>query len=191
MFIDFFVQTNLFNMPTPHILVVAGTNRKGSLTAQVAQYYATLLHKKGLDHQVLDLINLPKDFTVSALYDNMGQDKAFNALKAPIEAASKYVFIIPEYNGSFPGIFKAFIDGLPFPHTFKGKKCALVGLSKGPRGGVCALSHLTDIFHYLKMSVYPLSPTLSNIKDSKLATILSNKTYVQLLEEQVAGIIDF
>ena len=108
-----------------------------------------------------------------------------------MEEANKYVFIIPEYNGSFPGVFKAFIDGLRFPATFEGKKCAIVGVSKGAQGGALAMSHLTDIFHYLKMHVHPLKPRLSNIHDSALATVLAMPRYVQLLEEQAEEIVRY
>ena len=178
-------------MNSATILVVSGTNHQNSLTAQVADYYVTLLHKRGCDSQVLKLTSLPADFTVTALYENIGKNAAFNHLRKRMETAQKYIFIIPEYNGSFPGILKAFIDGLPFPSTFKGKKCAMVGVSKGPQGGVLAMSHLTDIFHYLRMHVYPLKPRLSSIHDSRLATVLANVQYAQLLEEQAAGIIGY
>ena len=173
------------------ITIVSATNHKNSLTAQVAEYYAGLLHQKGGDSQILKLTALPADFTVSALYENSGKHPAFNRLKEIMEAAQKYVFIIPEYNGSFPGVFKAFIDGLQFPDTFRGIKCAMVGVSKGPQGGVFAMSHLTDIFHYLKMHVYPLKPRLASIQDSQLATILANVQYVRLLEEQAEGIMNY
>ncbi|MEL6607264.1 MAG: NAD(P)H-dependent oxidoreductase, partial [Bacteroidota bacterium] len=106
-------------------------------------------------------------------------------------ATQKYVFIVPEYNGSFPGVFKAFIDGLQFPNTFKDKKCALVGVSKGPQGASFAMSHLTDIFHYLRMHVYPLKPRLAGIRDGQLASVLTNQQYVQLLDEQATGIINY
>lgn len=178
-------------MNNANILVVSGTNNKNSLTAQVADYYANVLRSKGCSSPVLKLTSLPADFTVTALYENQGKDDAFNRLRERMEIAQKYVFIIPEYNGSFPGIFKTFIDGLPFPSTFKEKKCAMVGVSKGPQGGVLAMSHLTDIFHYLRMHVYPLKPRLSGVHDSKLATVLANTQYVQLLEEQAEGIIGY
>ena len=174
-----------------HITIVSATNHKSSLTAQVADYYAGILKKKGCDSQVLKLTDLPADFTTSALYGNMGKNAAFNRLKEIMEVSQKYVFIIPEYNGSFPGVFKAFIDGLEFPNTFKGKKCAMVGVSKGPQGGVFAMSHLTDIFHYLRMQVYPLKPRLASIQDSQLATVLANAQYVRLLEEQAEGMINY
>ncbi|MEM7382895.1 MAG: NAD(P)H-dependent oxidoreductase [Bacteroidota bacterium] len=173
------------------VTIVASTNRKKSLTEDVAHYYADLLHKNGCASQVLKLTELPPDFTVSALYENRDSNPAFNKLRDRMEAAQKYVFIVPEYNGSFPGVFKAFIDGLRFPATFKDKKCALVGVSKGGQGGIAALSHLTDIFHYLKMHVYPRKPALANIRDSRIQTLLANERYVQLLEEQAAGVIHF
>ena len=53
------------------------------------------------------------------------------------------------------------------------------------------MSHLTDIFHYLKMHVHPLKPRLGNIRDSQLETVLANTQYVQLLEEQAEGIVNY
>ena len=73
-----------------------------------------------------------------------------------IQSCDKFVFVVPEYNGSFPGVFKAFVDGLKYPASFKDKKCALVGISSGTQGGALALSHLTDIFNYLGMNVLAL-----------------------------------
>jgi chromate reductase len=178
-------------MPNTKITVVSTTNRTNSLTAQVADYYATLLQQQGCDSQVLKLTDLPPAFTSTALYENKGKNTAFNLLQEVMKNSQKYVFIVPEYNGSFPGVFKAFIDGLDFPVTFKGKKCALVGLSQGPQGGIFAMGHLTDIFHYLNMYVYPLKLRLGNIKDSQLATLLANQKYLQLLNEQAAGIIHY
>ena len=67
----------------------------------------------------------------------------------------------------------------------------MVGVSKGPQGGAFAMSHLTDIFHYLRMAVHPLKPRLSSIHDSQLATVLANSQYVKLLEEQAEEIINY
>jgi len=178
-------------MKSTKVTVVATTNRRHSLSAQIADHYAQCLEQQGCESHVLKLADLPADFMAKALYEHQGQDEGFNRLRTAMEEAQKYVFIVPEYNGSFPGVFKAFIDGLRFPDTFKGKKCALVGVSKGPQGAAFAMSHLTDIFHYLRMHVYPLKPRLAGIHDSQLATVLANPQYVQLLEDQVAGIINF
>ena len=173
------------------ILIIASTNRPNSLSSAVAHYYAQILEQKGASTQVLELTSLPPDFTATALYQNRGQNQAFNLLATQIEQAQKYVFIVPDYNGSFPGVLKALIDGLKCPTTFANKKCALVGVGKGMHGGSFALSHLTDIFHYLRMHVYPLKPTLANIIDSRLETVLAHPRYVQLLEDQAEGIIQY
>ena len=176
---------------TSKITVVATTNRPNSLTAQVADHYTALLQEMGCASQVLKLTALPDDFAASTLYDKTGANPAYDRVKAVMESAQKYVFIVPEYNGSFPGVFKTLIDGLDFPHTFQGKKCAMVGVSKGPQGAAFAMSHLTDIFHYLKMHVYPLKPRLANIHDNQLTTILAHARYVAILQEQVAGFLDY
>mmetsp|Transcript_20110 Transcript_20110/g.46636 ORF Transcript_20110/g.46636 Transcript_20110/m.46636 type:complete len:179 (-) Transcript_20110:1328-1864(-) len=178
-------------MSSQKIIVVSSTNRKNALSARVADYYVNLLHKRKCNSQVLDLTDLPPDFTVTALYENNGKNPTFNRLRECIETAKKYVFIVPEYNGSFPGVLKAFIDGLRFPDTYREKKCAMVGVSKGPNGGVFAMSHLTDVFHHLGMHVHPLKPRLGNIKDSRLETVLANTHYTQLLEEQAEKIINY
>lgn len=173
------------------ITVVSTTNRSHSLSEQVAQHYTTLLQQRGCSSQLLSLTDLPTDFTKSALYEHQGKDTGFNQLKEVMETSQKYVFVVPEYNGSFPGVFKAFIDGLKYPDTYQGKKCALVGLSKGPQGGAFAMSHLTDIFHYLGMQVLARKVRISSIQDGQLATVLANAHYARLLEDQVGEIIDF
>lgn len=173
------------------VTIVSGTNRQHSLTAQVADFYASLLEKRSCATQTLKLTNLPADFMATELYGNHSKHPECKELRAIMTTAQKYVFIIPEYNGSFPGAFKVFIDGLKYPETFTGKKCALVGLSKGPQGGAFAMSHLTDIFHHLGMHVHPCKPRLSHIKDSRLETVLANERYVQLLEKQAEAIMHY
>lgn len=174
------------------ITIVSSTNRKEALSLQISQIYQNLLKEFGTESRVLDLNELPADFTVSALYDNAGKNQTFNKYRSLMKEAQKFVFIVPEYNGSFPGVLKAFIDGLEYPGTFHNKKCALVGLSSGAQGGGLALSHLTDIFNYMGMNVLALKPKLArieaNMNDDQEIT---NKLYLQLLTEQAKGIIDF
>ncbi len=173
------------------ILIIISTNRINSLSAAVGEYYAELLSDNNQPNQTLSLTSLPSDFTATALYENQGKNAAFNQLKQVVEQATKYVFIVPEYNGAFPGILKTFIDGLDFPGTFRHKKCALVGVSQGPGGGLMGLSHLTDILHYLKMHVLPEKVYLRNITDSRLDTVLANTKYQQWLQSQAEGLIAY
>ena len=105
--------------------------------------------------------------------------------------SDKFVFVVPEYNGSFPGILKGFIDGMTYPNSFNNKKCALVGLSSGVGGGGIAMSHLTDIFHYLGMHVLANKPKLAKIEENMSDNLLTNKFYLELLYIQAQMLIDF
>src|SRR5689334_1028536 len=97
------------------ITIVVGTNRKNSLSRKIALYYQEILQHHQAESYILDLSGLPADFAFSALYENFNKNEAFNVFKQHIEHADKLVFIVPEYNNSFPGVLKAFIDGMKYP----------------------------------------------------------------------------
>jgi chromate reductase len=174
------------------ITIVSGTNRPASRARRVADYYATILAELGAECQVLDLAELPVDFISTALYANAGNHPEFNRLAGQLAASSHWVIVTPEYNGSFPGVLKAFIDGLPYPGAFKGKKAALVGLSSGGQGGLLAMTHLTDVLMYLGTAVLPQRvrlPFISQDLDAELG--LRQELSRQFLREQAAALLGF
>lgn len=173
------------------IAVICGTNRLDSMSYQIAKIYQGLLKNIGHESELIDLADLPNDFVFSALYNNAGKNVEFNHFRDIITQADKFVFIVPEYNGSFPGVLKTFIDGLKYPDSFKNKKCALVGLSSGVQGAGLALSHLTDIFHYCGMEVLSLKPKLSYIERHYKDGAIANELYVSLLTDQAKKLIAF
>jgi chromate reductase, NAD(P)H dehydrogenase (quinone) len=173
------------------ITIISGTNRFNSNSIFIAEYYQALLKKKGAECRILDLSKLPEKFLFTALYENAGKDPDFNELKEMINNSDKFVFIVPEYNGSFPGVLKAFIDGLDFPGSFNNKKCALVGISSGVLAGALALSHLTDILNYLGMHVLAIKPRLPRIESLIKNGALNDKFLTDLLDAQAEAIIKF
>ncbi|GAB2954101.1 hypothetical protein GCM10027048_19290 [Hymenobacter coalescens] len=174
------------------ITIVAGTNRRNSRARRISDLYAAQLREFGAQAQILDLTDLPADFTVTALYDNAGSHPAFNQLVDLASGAEKLVFVVPEYNCSYPGVLKAFIDGLPYPGGIRNKKAALVGLSSGAQGGLLALSHLSDVLMYLGTAVLPLRVRLPNIEASLTTTgELHNPLFEQLLREQAEQFLQF
>ena len=172
------------------ITIICGTNRKKSVSRILTHIYQEILKELNVDSQTIYLEDLPDNFTISALYENAGKDEVFNTFRNTMKGAQKMVFIVPEYNGSFPGVMKAFIDGLIFPDTFTDKKCALVGISSGVQGAGLALSHLTDIFNYCGMNVLAQKPKLSRIEENLTENNLS-ELYHTLLEEQADKLIEF
>ena len=173
------------------IALICGTNRPRSTTRRLADFYADRLRAHGAAYTLIDLQELPADFTATALYGEAGKNPAFNVLADHAAAADKLVFIVPEYNYSFPGVLKAFIDGLPYPGGIRGKKAALVGLSAGAQGGAVALSHLTDVLHYLGTAVLPVKPRLAHIDQHFREGVFVQPLYQKLLDEQIKALLAF
>ncbi|MEX2593915.1 MAG: NAD(P)H-dependent oxidoreductase [Anditalea sp.] len=173
------------------IKIIVSTNRKNAISAKIAQHYQNILKDLGAESEIIHLSDLPDDFVFSALYEKKGRNKAFNVIHDKVKSGNKFVFVVPEYNGSFPGILKSFIDGMTYPNSFNNKKCALVGISSGVGGGGIALSHLTDIFHYLGMHVLANKPKLAKIEENMSDDLLTNRFYLELLHIQAQMLIDF
>jgi chromate reductase len=173
------------------IKIIVCTNRINAVSEKIALQYHSILKKLGEESEIISLVDLPDDFVFSALYEKKGRNKSYNVIHERVKAGKKYVFIVPEYNGSFPGILKSFIDGMPYPNSFFNKKCALVGISSGIGGGGIAMSHLTDIFHYLGMHVLANKPKLAKIEENMSDNLLTNKFYIELLQIQAKMLIDF
>jgi chromate reductase len=174
------------------ITILAGTNRPRSRARRIANFYQGVLAELGAESQILDLAELPADFVSTALYANVGSHPEFNRLAAMLDAGTKLVIITPEYNASFPGVLKAFIDGLPYPDGIAGKKAALVGLSSGGQGGLLAMAHLTDVLMYLGTAVLPQRVRLPFInQDLNDEGSLNHDLSRQLLREQAAALLAF
>lgn len=173
------------------ITIVIGTNRANSVSKKVGLQYQQILAKKGAESTIIDLANLPADFISSALYEKQGTNVDFNPVIEHMKSAQKFVFIVPEYNGSFPGVLKAFLDGLDFPDTLRGKKGSLIGLSSGVQGGVMAMSHLTDILNYLGMHVLANKPKLIGINQKMQEGLVSDESYIKLMDSHASDLINF
>lgn len=173
------------------ITIISCTNRKSAVSKTISEFYHGLLTQAGAESRILDLRDLPVDFVGSALYENSGRNQAFNDMTALISESKKFVFVVPEYNGSFPGVLKAFIDGLDYPNPFKDKKCAMVGLSSGVQGGALALSHLTDILNYLGMHVLALKVRMPGIEKITSKGVITDKLVLELLDMQIKDLIEF
>ncbi|MAX81545.1 MAG: NADPH-dependent FMN reductase [Crocinitomicaceae bacterium] len=145
------------------ITLICGTNRPENVTSAVVKAYSELLKKRNIDHHILHLEHLPKDFVFNNdVIGNRNPDFS-RIVKEAIDGADKLVFIAPEYNGGFPGVLKAFIDGI-WPEVLKDKKVAFVGVASGRAGNLRGMDQLTNICHYLNMHVLPFKVPISSIE---------------------------
>lgn len=144
------------------ITIISGTNRNASNTLKIAKYYQKQLLKKGLETSLLSLLDLPKTLIDSDLYGKRSAE--FEKIQTIITQTEKFLFIIPEYNGSFPGVLKTFIDACTFPDSFYDKKACLVGISSGKYGNIRGIEHFNGVCAYLHLNVMPLRIHIGNVK---------------------------
>jgi len=171
-------------------LIISGTNRERSNSLKIAKYYQQELQRKGESWELLSLSDLPSDITVTDLYGK--RSEAFKSIQALVSAAQKFVFIIPEYNGSFPGILKVFIDACSFPASFFHKKAALVGVSTGKYGNIRGVDHFTGVCNYMRMHVLPLKIHLSKVHDELDGDDqLIDELTTKFVQEQISEIARF
>jgi NAD(P)H-dependent FMN reductase len=141
------------------ITVISGTNRPESYTRLVAQEYTKMLMDSGVEVKMLSLEDLPNDFIVSDLYGKRSE-RMEAIIGEFINNVNKFVFVVPEYNGSYPGIVKLFLDSIP-PRMWTAKKASIVGVSSGHAGNLRGQEHLTGVLNYLKVNVHFNKPKLS------------------------------
>jgi NAD(P)H-dependent FMN reductase len=128
------------------LTVISGTNRPESNTLKVATIVQKMLAEHGNDVALLDLATLPTELFSSSSYSS--KPDSFAPFQETILEADGFLTVVPEYNGSFPGVVKYFIDMLRFPESLYEKPAAFVGIAAGRWAGVRAVEHLEMVFQY-------------------------------------------
>lgn len=172
------------------VTIISSTNRPGSSTLKLAQYYQARLKEKGLDAGLLSLSELPANIIESDLYGKRSAE--FQPIQDIVTQTQKFLFVIPEYNGSFPGVLKIFMDACNLPESFYEKKAALTGLSSGKYGNIRGIDHFTGVCNYLHLHILPLKIHIPGInKEFDENGRLFQKDTVKYTDEQMDKLIAF
>ena len=152
------------------ITVISGTNRKKSACRNFAEKFAEILRTStGEEVKLLLLEEIPHDWFHPDMYKEAGQSSSLARLQDEyMLPADKFVFVSPEYNGSFPGVLKLFLDACSvraYKPTFKGKKACLIGVATGRAGNIRGIDHLTGVLMHVGTAVMPAILPISRIKD--------------------------
>jgi NAD(P)H-dependent FMN reductase len=155
------------------ITVISCSNRKDNKCRIFAEHYAAVLRTKGDEPvELLVLEDIPHDWFFPEMYE--GEDQAVSLAGIQDKymlPADKFVFVSSEYNGSYPGALKLFIDAISvreYKATFKGKKAALVGVATGRAGNLRGMDHLTGVLNHVGTIVLP-----NKLPISKIGSLLS------------------
>ena len=163
--------------------IISATNRMDSHTEKVAKQYQNILKEKGIDAKIFSLKNL------NVLENNPDFTKAENEFLIP---AQKFIFIMPEYNGTFPGVLKAMIDTSDVKKAWWHKKALLVGISTGRAGNLRGMDQITGSLNHMKMIVHhnklPIS-AIDKVMDEN--GIIVNKGTLLAIDQQLDEFINF
>jgi chromate reductase len=172
------------------ILIVSGTNRPNSNSLRIAQ----VVRQHYVDHKLaadlFDVTDLPKEVFEPTVYAS--KPPAFVEIQNRVYHAAGMHIVLPEYNGSFPGILKYFIDLLKFPESFDRKPVAFVGLANGMFGALRAVEQLQMVFSYRNAHVYPDRVFIPSVRDKlDAAGQVTDSAIAERLARQTKGFAQF
>lgn len=172
------------------ITIICTTNRPDSNTRKVAVEYQNALGERGENCQILDLKEVDSSWIQASNY-GANVPEFEEVVSKFIRPVSKLIFITPEYNGSFPGYLKFFMDACNHG-DWAGKKTALMGLASGRAGNVRGLDHLTGILHYLGSEVYNRKVYMSQINNSLDSKgQIKDEVLTKEINDQLEGFLTF
>lgn len=137
------------------ITVISGTNRKDSRTILVAGQYLQYIRDLGREASLLSLEQLDLNRRTSAFEE---MEDTF------LIPAKGFVFILPEYNGSFSGAVKTMLDMSRYRECWWNKKALLTGVADGKGGNLRGMDHFTGVLNYLRITVHPNKLPISVIR---------------------------
>jgi chromate reductase len=173
----------------PHLVIIPGSNRLGANSLHVARQVAEDYVALGCTVDVLEL-KLGPEFLAPDAYKN--PQPAVTALVERYLTGDAAVFVIPEYNGSYPGVLKLFVDMLPDKVSFNQRPCAFIGIAAGQFQSLRAVEHFQGVAGYRNALMYPNRVFIGSIHkllgpDGRL----TDAALAERLKAQAAGFVKF
>lgn len=171
------------------IHILSSTDRPGSNAMKVSNYVYDFMEANA-DVKLFSLEDFPFQDVVGGRY---GQDiGSVNFFNSSFLDADGFLFVVPEYNGGFPGVLKLFLDYLPFPKAMYKKPVSFIGEADGAFGALRPVEHLQQILAYRKALIYPERMFIKNVNESfDPENGLKSEMLQGLLEDQLNGFTDF
>lgn len=170
------------------IPVVLGTGRLERQSEKVANLaYSRLKDFKGVQAELIDV----KDYVVSPFtIPPWVEDENASKWRKIAQKAAGFVFVVPEYNRSFPGEFKLLFDSAF--KEYKGKPAILIGVSSGQYGGVRVIQQLAPVLLAAHIETLGTTVATSHVEDlfNEDGTVVKEGKYTEFLDEALHNLIN-
>lgn len=171
------------------IEIISGTDRPNSYSSRVAKFVANIYREQNIKCGLIDLNELQLSDIASGEYYK-GAKGSYAAAVERVTNAEGLLIIVPEYNGSFPGALKLFIDYWKYPETFENRPMAFIGL--GMRwGGLRGVEHLQQVVGHRNAYIFPHRVFLTHVKDLMKNGGIEDPLILDLLRNQTRDFAKF
>ena len=171
-------------------LIVSATNRKGSYSLRAARAAQKIYRALREDFEILDLSALNWAGVLESPYSSGNPPAGLKPACGKILKAEALVIVCPEYNGSFPGAFKLFLDHWHYPGSFSFKPVCLIGLG-GRFGALRPLEQLSALFLYRNSFLFPEKIFITEARDQFDGARLKDKDLALRLQKQAKNFLKF
>lgn len=171
------------------IHILSSTDRPGSNAMKVSEYAKEIISENS-DVEIFSLRDYPFHDVIGGKYgEDIESVKSFNR---KFLDADGFLFVIPEYNGGFPGVLKVFYDYLPFPEAFQRMPVSLIGEAAGAFGAMRPVEQFAQLLSYRKAHIFPDRMYIQRVNDSFDAKEgLKNENLQKLLLTQLNDFTKF
>lgn len=128
-----------------HITVVIGTAREGRRSKGVADMLA--IEARLRDDVSVTLVDV-QDFPFTRTEPGWEESEMAKGWRDVVRMTDGFIFVIPEYNRSFPGELKLLLDS-ESPKHYARRAAMLVGVSSGSFGGARVITSIQPIISEL------------------------------------------
>lgn len=165
--------------------IISGTNRPDSRSMAVSQIILKAYTQHDPNWEIIDLCQLPFNEMDGSHLGQEGNPPLIETMVKKISASEALCLVVPEYNGSYPGALKYFIDHWEYPQSFEFRPTAFVGIG-GRFGGMRPVEHLQQVFGYRNAYMFPERLFITNIWSELEGGQLKTPLINELLENQAS-----
>jgi len=200
--VDDDIETDAVTVDTPSMMtnvmteeltvaILTGTHRRGSVSAMIARQISDMYRALGVSVDLIDLAELPCEIFLPGSFDHRYEADSPIAQRF-IKADGLHV-VVPEYNGSYPGVLKHVLDVQPYQRCFRGKPTCFTGVAAGEWGALRAVEQLQQVFGYRNAFIFPQRVLIREVEEVKFddAQRIVDAELVGRMERQAAEFIEF